>query len=198
MDVTHRGAMTTGEITVCVATIPPRGMQLTRALRSVALQVKQPKTIVIEYDHEREGARAVKNRALSKVDTEYVAFLDDDDEFTVDHLALLLYSALETNADVTYGWYRVVGGGGDPRPDRFNVPFDADELRRGSYIHTAPLVRAELLKKAGGFQWAPGSQLDDWGAWLAMLNNGATFHHLPVKTYIWYHDGNTSGQPDRW
>ena len=186
------------DITVCVATIAPRASKLARALVSVATQTLQPAAIVVQYDHNHEGAPVTKNRALAEVTTEYVAFLDDDDAFTPDHLAVLYSSARETAADVTYGWYEVIGGA-DPRPDRFGVPFDPDELRRGSYIHTAPLVRTKLLQAAGGFQHTATSKLDDWGAWLAMLDMGATFHHVPAKTYRWHHDGgNTSGDPTRW
>lgn len=184
------------DITVCITTIPPRASSLERALVSVARQTLQPRAVIIEYDHDRIGAAKTKNRALSKVSTEYVAFLDDDDEFSLNHLEILHQSAIETNVDVTYGWYKVIGGT-DPRPDRFNVQFEADELRRSSYIHTAPLVRTKKLIDVGGFQQHKG--LDDWGAWLAMLDAGATFHHVPKKTYIWYHHrGNTSGKPERW
>jgi glycosyltransferase involved in cell wall biosynthesis len=186
------------DITVCVSTIPPRARKLARALASVAAQNLQPAAVIVEYDHDRQGAAVTKNRALEKVTTEYTAFLDDDDAFAPNHLEVLHASALETGADVTYGWYEVIGGT-DPRPDRFGLPFDALELRRGSYIHTAPLVRTKLLQAAGGFQHTHTSRLDDWGAWLAMLEHGATFHHVPAKTYLWTHDGqNTSGDPTRW
>jgi glycosyltransferase involved in cell wall biosynthesis len=186
------------DITVCLATIPPRAAKLARALASVAVQSLQPAAIVVEFDHDREGAPTTKNRALAKVTTEFVAFIDDDDTVTPEHLAILRASAEETGADVTYGWYEVLGGT-DPRPDRFGVPFDADLLRVSSYIHTAPLVRTKLLQAAGGFQHRDGSKLDDWGAWKSMLELGASFHHVPARTYLWSHDGgNTSGDQTRW
>jgi glycosyltransferase involved in cell wall biosynthesis len=167
-------------------------------LASVAAQSLQSAAIIVAYDHDREGASTTKNRALAKVTTEYCAFIDDDDQVTPHHLVTLRASAQETGADVTYGWYQVIGGT-DPRPDRFGVPFDADLLRAGSYIHTAPLVRTKLLQAAGGFQHRDGSTLDDWGAWKAMLELGASFHHVPARTYLWSHDGgNTSGLSNRW
>jgi hypothetical protein len=185
-------------ITVCIATIPPRREKLRRALSSVTAQQLLPTAVVVEYDHLHEGAPATKNRALAKVTTEYVAFLDDDDAFRADHLAVLYASARATGADVTYGWYQVIGGT-DPRPERFGVPFDEELLRVNSYIHTAPLVRTKMFQAAGGFQYRHGNKLDDWGAWLGMLDQGAKFVHVPEKTYLWSHDGgNTSGDPTRW
>src|SRR5207302_9375579 len=113
-------------------------------------------------------------RLLRSDTVEFEPFLNDVDEVTPNHLPVLYSSARETAADVTYGWYEVIGGA-DPRPDRFGVPFDPDELRRGSYIHTATLVRTKLLQAAGGLQHTATSKLDDWGAWLAMLDMGASF-----------------------
>lgn len=190
--------MNTADITVCIATIPPRAKMLRKALSSVCIQSLQPTAIIVEYDHERTGAAATKNRALSKVTTTWTACLDDDDQFKPNHLETLLGAAGSTGADVVYSWPEMEGSG-DPRPDRFGVPFDADELRRGSYIPTTALVRAELAQAVGGYQSPPGSNYDDWGLYLALLDKGAVFHHVPERTWIWRVEGqNTSGRPDRW
>ena len=215
--------MTVHDITVCVATIPPRERLLRRALASVAVQTLQPAAIVVEYDHEHTGAAATKNRALAKADTPWVAFLDDDDSFWPAHL-WTLREAIQGGtvwnrpanwvADVVYSIPNVpqLPGGRDPN-GRYGVPFDADELRRRSYIQTTSLIRADLLKQVGGFQlpdrtMPDGSPCvyDDWGAWLAMLDAGARFLHVPEITFTWNHwgrgdvgvPGNTSGEPSRW
>lgn len=188
-------------ITVCVATIPPRARLLARAAASVALQQLQPAAIVIEYDPGRTGAAATKNRALAKADTQWVTFLDDDDTMLPEHLHVLLDTALNTGADVVYSTPYVPQLGGPPTgPEhRYGEPFDADILRQRSYIHTSALARTELMQAAGGFQHPPGSPYDDWGCWLAMLEAGASFHHVDKQTFLWNHwDGNTSGDPARW
>jgi glycosyltransferase involved in cell wall biosynthesis len=186
------------EVTVAVATIPPRSRRLRAALASVVTQTVQPSAIVVEYDHDRTGAAATKNRALAKVTTEFVAWIDDDDLWFPNHLEILTAAQAATGADVVYPW-PLMNGAGDPRPDRFGVPFDAAELRRGSYIPTTALFRAELAQQVGGFQKPPGSPYDDWGLWLAMLKAGAVFHHVPERTWQWNVTGqNTSGDPSRW
>lgn len=207
------------DITVCIATIPPRAKLLRRALASVAEQTLQPAAVVVEYDHDRTGAADTKNRAAAKATTPWLAFLDDDDQFLPHHLETLRDWADEPNplgapADVIYSIPHCPGLPGNRDPNgRYGVPFDADELRRRSYIQTTSLIRADNFLAAGGFQ-LPGRAMpdgspcpyDDWGLWLAMLNQGARFLHVPEVTFVWNHwgrgepgkPGNTSGLPTRW
>lgn len=209
------------DITVCIATIPPRRRELRRALASVVLQTLQPAAVIVEYDHERTGAAATKNRAAEKVMTPWIAFLDDDDQFLPLHLETLrwwppsgLVSEQDPPYDVAYSIPNCpqLPGGRDPN-GRYGVPFDAAELRRRSYIQTTSLIRTNNFRAAGGFQ-LPDRTLpdgspcpyDDWGLWLAMLDQGARFMHVPEVTFIWNHwgrgapgtPGNTSGDPTRW
>lgn len=190
------------DITVVIPTIPIRAKMLRKALASVVLQTHQPAAIVVEYDHERTGAAATKNRGLARVTSEWVAFLDDDDQFMPEHLEKLREAQLDSGADVVYSMPFIpqIPGGIDPSGMR-GAPFDPDELRRRSFIQTTSLVRSKLIQSTGGFQLPQHvqSDYDDWGAWLALLDAGATFHHLPEQTFIWEHHGrNTSGRPDRW
>lgn len=190
------------DITVVVATIPIRAKMLRKALASVVIQTLQPAAIVVEYDHERTGAAATKNRGLARVTSEWSAFLDDDDAMLPEHLAKLREAQLDSGADVVYSMPYIpqlaAQGGIDPSGMR-GAPFDPDELRRRSYIQTTSLVRTKLAQSVGGFQCPPGSDYDDHGLWLACLAAGGTFHHLPEQTFLWEHHGqNTSGRPDRW
>lgn len=194
-------------ITVCISSIPTRPKALRKALASVCLQTLLPDAIVVEIDHEHTGAAATKNRALAKVSTAWVAFLDDDDQFLPNHLEFLDEAAQFHGVDVVYSMPYIpqIPDHQDPC-GRHGLPFDADELRKRSYIQTTSLVRTSLFKASGGFQCAPHTDYDDWGAWLALLDAGATFHHLPIQTFIWNHwgigqpglPGNTSGRADRW
>lgn len=194
------------DITVCIPTIPPRWTKLQQAFYSATAQTLEPAAVIVEWDHHRTGAAATKNRALARVTTEYVAFLDDDDEFLSHHLATLRACAEETGADVVYSIPQVPGTNFVGTEPQYGKPFDAEVLRQRSFIQTTSLVRTELFKKAGGFQTPPGSDYDDWGAWLALLALGAKFVHVPEVTFVWNHygvgrpgiAGNTSGRPDRW
>jgi hypothetical protein len=61
------------------------------------------------------------------------------------------------------------------------------------------LARTELVQEAKGFHCSAGSIYDDHGCWLAMLDLGAKFVHLPQITWVWnWHPGQTEGCADRW
>lgn len=196
----------TSDITVVIATIPPRAKLLRRAVWSVLEQTLRPDAIVIESDPDHTGAAATKNRGLAKVATEWVAFLDDDDQFLPHHLAALSSAVAAADADVAYSIPEVPGSAFVSSEPQYGRPFDADVLRQRSYIQTTSLVRTKLMLAAGGFQCPPGCDYDDWGAWLALLDRGATFVHVPEVTFVWNHwgygtpgqPGNTSGRADRW
>ena len=185
-------------VTAVIPSIPPRSKMLRRALASVLSQTRPVDGISVAVDNSHAGSAATRNRALAGVTTEWVAFLDDDDQWKANHVERLLATAEETNADVVYPWPEMFGAG-DPRPDRFGVPFDEAELRRGSYIPVTSLVRTELAWKCGGFHLRPGSPYDDHAFYLSMLDVGAKFVHLPERTWIWnIHGQNTSGSASRW
>lgn len=191
-------------ITLVIPTIAPRKHLLQRLLRSVEAQTMLPNWVQLNLDQDREGSAVTRNRGLEQVTTEWVTFADDDDELMPHHIQTLWEAQQESGADVVYSGYQVIGGT-DPRPDRKGKPFDADELRRGSYITIHSLVRTSLAQ-AARFEFDPVSGMDDHGFYLRLLDLGAKFHHVPIETYKWYHwvnaetgkSGNTSGRPDRW
>jgi glycosyltransferase involved in cell wall biosynthesis len=186
-------------ISIVIPTIPPRHELMLRALDSISRQTLRAAAVVIETDNGRLGAAKARNRALESVRTEYVAFLDDDDEFLPDHLKLCARYATLSGVDVVYPGYEVVDGE-DP-VNCFGLPFDAGLLRRRNFIPVTVLARTELVRAAGGFQERTdehGDPCEDWGLWLAMLDRGATFGHLPQRTWRWHLGDTTRGRPDRW
>jgi hypothetical protein len=186
-------------ITVVIPSIPSRLALLDRALASVEQQTLQAADALVQVDVNREGAAATRNRALEAVATEFVAFLDDDDELLPDHLKLCARAARLTGADVVYPGYEAVGG--DDPVGCFGIPFDGGLLEQRNFIPVTVLARTEAVLAAGGFQPHPdehGDPCEDWGLWLAMHEQGATFYHLPRKTWRWnLSPGSTRGRPDR-
>jgi len=190
-------------VTVVMPTIPPRAAMRDRALQSVRGQTRLPEAVVVEVDDAREGAAATRQRGLEAVETEWVAFLDDDDEFLPHHLESLHAAATALRADYAYSWYEVVGGI-DPMPQFFGVPWD-DAAPHQTTITT--LVRTELAL-AVGFGGEPmedpnGGGVtvggEDYRFTLGCLAAGAVIYHLPARTWRWHHHGrNTSGLASRW
>lgn len=192
--------------TLVVPTIPTphREGTLKRALESVLIQdsTRIAGTIVVT-DTEHAGAAATRNRGLAEVKTTYTAFLDDDDELLPHHVDVLMDTAMDIGADIVYPWFKVVSSSPfDPFPGAFRRKFDAGRLREGNFIPTTVLARTEAVRAVGGFE-PHGDQkesaCDDWGLWLKLLDAGATFHHVPIVTWLWHwHGQHTSGLGNRW
>lgn len=150
--------------------------------------------VLVEYDEHREGPTAMRNRALTKIETPYVAFLDDDDVLYPDHLKLCARYARLTGVDVVYPQWD-----GDDPTGMQGKPFDPVLLQRANYIPVTTLCRTSAVLDADGFQPHPdesGDPCEDWGLWLAMVEQGAKFGHLPVKTWR-LSPGGTRGRADR-
>ncbi len=200
--------MTTPLVTVVIPTIKPRKMFLTRAVNSILAQDMKGRAkpeIEIALDREHEGAAATRNRALSKVRTPWVAFLDDDDYMLPHHLAMLLASAEEEVADVVYPECRVIGSNNEEidlgGTLSHGLPFSEEALRQCNYIPVTSLVRTSLAVQAqfGPPAGAKDSQYEDYGFYLRLLDLGAHFHHLMDVTWVWHHHSKqTAGQGNRW
>lgn len=187
-------------VTVVIPHIPVRERLLKRAMRSVLNQYIMPLDIVVVTDVNHDGAAITRNRGLHLVDTEYVAFLDDDDYLHSDHIDECMSAIRDQNADVVYPWFDVVNGT-DPL-GMFDKPFDPEHLKTSNYIPITVVARTQTLKDVGGFTPHPdaaGHPNEDWGCWLAVHNAGGKIVHVPEKTWVWDHaTGNTSGRGDRW
>lgn len=163
---------------------------LERAARSVRAQTVPVEHVLAEDIH-HVGAAITRAHGLALVETEWVAFLDSDDEMDPDHVEQLLACAEQTKADYVYPWFRVQGGT-DPFPMFFGKPFDP--AAPNSTTITI-LVRTELAKEVG-FARDPAVQVsgEDFQFTLGCINAGAKIVHLPRRSWTWHHHGaNTSG-----
>jgi hypothetical protein len=197
-------------VVIVIPTIPGREALLKRAVKSIREDILVAGAV--ETDTRGEGPAAARNRAVlntlsAGATPEWIAFLDDDDEFHPGHVTRLVEHAEATGADVVYPWFDLnVGGvldnGRDPLGAE-GLPFDPERLQSANYIPVTALVRTDLFVRAGGFpqplseEW-PHPDCEDWGLWRRLLSLGAKFEHLPERTWTWHwHSKNTSGRPDR-
>ena len=194
-------------VTVAIPYHEPRkrnGM-LDRAIASVEAQTSRPGNLILESDPERTGSAATRNRALSKVDTEWVLWLDSDDQLTPNAVQLLTETQAETGADVISGraWIPQRPGHREPVQPPGAGPVSAETVTHRSVLHVTSLVRVSLAREAGGFQFrkdpATGMDLDDFGFYCRLAEAGARFWRIPETVLIWnVHGGNTSGSPANW
>jgi glycosyltransferase involved in cell wall biosynthesis len=200
-------------ITVVIPTIPVRPAMLERAVMSVRRAAAQmheidpgiPALIEIVYDWDRDGAARTRHRGLMAVETEWVAFLDDDDAMHPNHLVELYDAALEHQAD--YVWSRFQIRFPDGRT--FQGPQFLGEKAFSQWSDEDPcqttittLVRTELAQEAGFLFDDDRSEVDgnrrgeDHVFTLRCRALGGKFRHVEKVTWDWWHHGrNTSGLP---
>lgn len=182
---------------VAIPSIPPRKTLLSRAIKSVLAQTHPVEQISIAIDTLKEGAGATRNRAKNSLVTDYVAFLDDDDEFLPHHIEILLRHIEYHQADVCFSWFKVVGGT-DPFPEHRWIEFNPATPH---IFGITALVRTEVAQSLD-FE-PPSSQLkvggEDFTWWKALAKQGAKFVNTSEITWVWNHNShNTAGLPNRW
>lgn len=205
-------------VTVCIPTIPPREELLNRALLSVTAQTRPPDEIIVELDTEATGAGPTRNRAWQRATSEWVAFLDDDDEFLPDHLEECLKHARRERCDLVYPWFHLIGwpeatpSRPDPLAVAFNgvlrhplgVPFRREQelhMRKHAFIPATVVVKRSFLEKVNGYpepytaEWRNFNGCEDWALLVRLLDAGAKFSHLPKRTWNCYYGTGTAGAP---
>lgn len=143
----------------------------------------------------RTGPSAARNRGLRAATGEVVAYLDDDDEFLPNHLALHAEQYRDPAAQVVYSdAERCVvrrDGRGRTRESREVVHsrnHDRDALLAANYIPILCLThRRACLKRTGLFEESLTS-LVDWDLFIR-LSEGYDFIHLPETTGVYYERG---------
>jgi hypothetical protein len=209
-------AVTRPTVSVVIPSIPSRTLSLARALVSVTAQTLTPDEVIVKVDHEALGAPANRQAALEAASSEWVAFLDDDDELEPVHLERCLRFALGGGFDLVYPWFHglnstglfaVPAEDGDGMVEPLGRRFTDDlaewlcERPDHSFIPVTVLVKRQLALDAGGFTDADGlptpaggPTCEDWALWRRLLKAGARFGHLPERTWRWNPSDHTAGQ----
>jgi len=197
------------DITVVTPSIPPRacpGGLLDQAIISVRDQALQPTGgHVVVLDVDKAGAAVTRQRALDTVRTKWVAFLDDDDFFYPNHLALLYDMVTGVDGVYAYSWF----DGNNPFPAHRGRGMDIDNPH---HTTMTVLVRTDIAQTAGFLQ--PDGPLhqewsgEDWQFELRCLDeikrrwpDRPNDRVIGTSTVTWHyrvHGGNTSGLPSRW
>ena len=182
-------------VTVCIAAHPARlrnGM-LERALRSVLAQTLQPQAIVVVNDDGRRGAGWTRRTLLNDVSTEWIAWLDSDDEWMPEHLQKLMAVAVETDSVFVNSWFH----GNEPFK-HMGIPLDPCNIH---HTTMTVLVRTDIAKRVGFHDSQPPPfSNEDWGFITGVAAiccaEGLKMTHLPERTWHYHQQGqNTSGQP---
>lgn len=124
---------------------------------------------------------APMNRALQLARGEWIAPLDDDDEFTPDHVEVLLESCRERNLDAAYGVADM-----EMQPGVWE-PVGSWPPRTGAIIHSAVLYSLDLRSMPHSFESWRLNEPGDWNLWRRMMAAGAEFgfvDQVVVRHYL--------------
>lgn len=128
------------------------------------------------------GIHEARNACLDQVKTEWVAYIDSDDELEPGYLQ----AAMAVNGDVRVPYVRYVTPG-TPEPEPI-MPKVAGHrhvcrpqcLRHGNWIIIGAVTRTALMREVGGWRdygW------EDWDLWLRCHLSGATIQTAPGAVY---------------
>lgn len=196
-------------VAAVIPTIPGREKLLQRALDSVHAQTRKVDQVVVERDSLRTGAAESRNRAMQRVTTDVIAWLDDDDEWLPSHISTCArVLEQDSSVDLVYPVPRMVGGRDPtavtyqghlrlPWGIRFGAEQEAHLRRQGSFIPMTHLVRTEIVRRVNGFPEGfvlPGGRYrgEDEAYLIELLDAGAKFEHVPRKTWLWHAHPRTS------
>jgi glycosyltransferase involved in cell wall biosynthesis len=163
------------DVTVVIPTIPGRHELLDRAIASVHNQDIPVRHIVTVLDEDRRGAAWARTEGMRMVDTDVIAWLDDDDRLKSNHVRVLLAALNRTGHGMAFSYATFIGGrdplavcqNGQLIKEPLMVPFDQEQrwhldsraheycpschYLTGNFIPITYLVRTELALRAGGF-----------------------------------------------
>lgn len=124
-----------------------------------------------------------RNECLDLVDTEWIIYLDADDELEAGYIDAMA----QATGDLRVPAVRYVKNNSYPQA-RFprvvghqHYPCVADCLEWGNWLVIGTAVRAQLVRDVGGwrdFQWS-----EDWDLWVRCWRTGATVEPVPAAIY---------------
>ncbi len=152
-----------------------------RALASVAKQTRAPEEVFMIRSTSLASAR---NAGLMITSSEWVCFLDADDELEPGYLEAMLDHAL--TGDLRYPRVRHIDKEGRVCDPFFPKVWD---LQKENHMVCATLVRARAVIAFGGFREWPA--YEDWDLWLRMIHAGAHAQFVPDAVYLYHREEGT-------
>jgi len=118
----------------------------------------------------QQGAVAAYQRGLDLCQTRWIIYLDADDMLADNYVEATMGVATLREVPWVYTDCVYVNEGGAETGKVKQCEFDATEIQKGNFIHSACLIEADLIREAGGWQ---EDKLEDWHLWRRVAKLGA-------------------------
>ena len=168
---------------LCVADDCSTAAHVRPILREYAERLGEDRFRLVLLDTPHHISRAI-NAAAAEATGEYLAFLDHDDELTLDALQVMVRAMQQTQADLYYSDDDKVDVAGNRYAPQFKPDWSPELLLSYAYISHLVLMRTELFRSLEGFrQGFEGSQ--DYDLLLRAAERSPQVVHIPRILYHW-------------
>lgn len=146
---------------------------------------RQDERIIAVQNKQNLGAAMTRNRGIEMARGEYIAFLDGDDRWLPEKLAVQLQCLDETKCDVCYTGYSFINKSGLQIRHPYMVPevFMKKELLKENFIGCS--TAAFRAKTLGPVRMRSEYAHEDYVFWLELESHGAQFRGInqPLVEY---------------
>lgn len=161
-----------------------------------------PRIEVVRFER-NQGQTAALNEGLRRIETEWVARLDQDDIAAPDRIERQLDRAAAEPSLVLLGsWVGYIDEAGDATGD-FKTPTDSAGLRRAlldrpqssPLLHSTAMFKTDVVREVGGYPF-DYAYSQDYVLWLMLAARGAIACVPETLVYIRRHASQTSLRPE--
>ncbi len=123
-----------------------------------------------------------RNAALDRVNTEWIIYLDADDELEAGYIRAMAAASADVRAPaVRYLQGTHASWPAMPTVAGHTHACEAACLPYGNWLVVGSMVRTQMVRAVGGWRDYPWSE--DWDLWLRCYQAGATFEAVPRAIY---------------
>ncbi len=140
--------------------------------------------IKVRYLAENRNISGASNAAAALASGDYLAFLDHDDELSIDALYEVVRCINDRNPEVMYSDEDFIDPDGKFANPHFKPDYSPDLLLSHNYVTHLLVVKRELFKKVDGFRSeCDGAQ--DYDLMLRLTELTSNIVHIPRVLYHW-------------
>ena len=138
----------------------------------------------IKFSEQNGNISVASNMALTMVEGDYVALMDNDDELTPDAFFEVVKAINEQDAEFIYSDEDKIAMSGINCNPHYKSDWNPDLCLAQNYMSHLGVIKKELITQVGGFTVGlEGAQ--DYDLYLKVLEHTEKIYHIPKVLYHW-------------